>query len=80
MKFLYTVLDTVKAEINQPFLANNDAHAVRIHQQSLKEVPVDFHGEMKLLCIGEINVETGYLHTEGFPVVVNVSLGIVEED
>lgn len=56
--YLYTVYDTVKMEMNQPFMANNDQHAMRIHQQSLKEIPTEFQGEVLLYSLGSIDVET----------------------
>ena len=58
VKFLYCVWDTIRQEMNQPFIANNAAHAQRVHQASLKEVPPEYQGELELYCLGEVTMDT----------------------
>lgn len=77
-RFIYCVYDTIRAEMNPPFLANNDAHALRLHQSSLKEVPAEFQGEMELYMIGEVTVDT--MELEGHaPRLIPMSLRVIEE-
>ena len=79
VKFLYTVFDTVMEQCNQPFMANNDSHAVRIHMSSLKDIPTEFQADMKLFCIGTLDAGTMELGSVGKAREVPL-LSVVDEE
>ena len=78
VKYLYAVWDTVRSECNAPFVANNDAHALRVHQHSLKEVPPEYQNELELYKLGEIVIDT--MEITAYAPEVVPKMALVEEE
>ena len=78
-KGLYCVWDTIRREMNAPFMANNDEHAQRIHQHGLSEVPADYQAELELYFLCYVDITSMYLTVDGAPrLVPNAIVRVLE--
>ncbi len=77
VKKMFVMLDVVAAETHPPFLANNDAQALRMRQNALKDVPEAQQADFEMYCIGWYDMVT--MELEGSqPLLINVAL--IEEE
>ena len=61
---LYTLYDEVKSELNNILILKNDKIAIRTYETTIKTLEENENNimlpeDLKLKCLGEINIETG---------------------
>jgi hypothetical protein len=56
---IYTIRDTVTEKISPLNVHENDKAAQRAFYQAMKTVDEDSRGDYTLICLGEINTNTG---------------------
>ena len=87
-KNMYCIYDTVVKECSAPFLANNHGHAHVIFDRSVSQAEKEgFKQEYKLLCIGFIDLDTGFVSVDrdgvvftGKPEDVTFELGVEDNE
>lgn len=67
---LYCIRDNAANEFSTPYMAKNDATAMRIYRGHMANLPPNVPAnEFSCVMVGEFDNETGYLEQDGMVVV-----------
>lgn len=82
MKKIYAVKDLLAGEFAPPFMAHNDAVAIRMVQSMLAKVPVHMQKDFVCYAVAEFDEKTGHIEgsTTGNNLPYQVDLTSITKD